>query len=134
MFQMCLGPYKNDSDLATIPREDFLIKSSLITFAIYSTILSLLFSVLNNFSDFVSLEKWNFFYLCPFNPDDRIVLNCIVSSLLLSGTLSMILFRVRTWCRCCEKIVEKADSGQVLKILRFETNNTDIFLAGMHEM
>lgn len=109
---MCLGPYKNDSDLATIPRDDFLIKSSLITFGIYSTILSLLFFVLNNFS----LEKWIFFYLCPFNPDERIVLNCIVSSLLLSGTLSMILFRVRAWCRCCEKIVEKADSGQVLKI------------------
>ena len=114
MIQMCLGPFKNDSNLATVPRDDFLIKSSLLTYGIYSTMLSILLCVFNNLSGHVSWEKWEFLYLSPFNEDDRVKLNFIIGSLVLSGAMSMMLFKIRTWCRCCEKIVEQADSGQVL--------------------
>ena len=113
MLQMCLGPYNNDTDLATVPRDDFLMKSSLVSFGIYTTMLSSLFCVFNNLSGHVSWEKWEFLYLSPLNEEDKVVLNCIIVSLVLSGAMSMILFKVRTWCRCCEKIVEQADSGQV---------------------
>ena len=89
------------------------MKSSLIIFGIYSTILSALLCVFNNLSGQVSWEKWEFLLLNPFNEDERFILNCILVSLILSGAMSMILFKARTWCRCCEKIVEKAYPGQV---------------------
>ena len=114
VYQMCLGPYKNDPNLTTAPRHDFLKTSSLICFGIYSTILSSLLYVLNDFGGkLLNFGKWENLYMNPTDPDDLLKLNLIISSLIISGFLSLVLFRLRNKWRCCEKVLEKAEPGQV---------------------
>ena len=110
---MCLGPYKNDPDRTTHPRQDFILFSLLVSFGIYSTLLSILLCVFNDLITHNFSNDWEYFYLNPLNPGDLKTLNCIILSLLTSGASSMILFRFRSYFWCFEKIVEKAEPGQV---------------------
>ena len=94
---MCSGPVKDDDDL-----ESFIFQSSVACTGVYTILLSTMCRIFN--TNPYTEAKWEHFYLKPSDPEELATLNVLIASLIITGIISTVGYKMRTCFSCFREL------------------------------